>query len=113
MEFADMHVFPYSSRPGTSAAHFGAKVSAAVAKERVGQLIALSQRQSARYRSGLLGATREVLWESRSDGGSGPIYRGLTDNYVRVHTASDRDMANCITDAALHTLEGDSILAEV
>lgn len=113
MEFADMHVFPYSSRPGTSAAHFGDKVNPAVTKERVGQLIALAQRQSSRYRSGLLGSTLTVLWESRSVTNEGPIYRGLTDNYVRVHAASDRDLANCITDATLLSLEGDSILAEV
>ncbi len=113
MNFADMHVFPYSPRPGTSAAHFDAKVSPAVTKARVGQLIALSQRQSTSYRSDLLGATRLVLWESGSLTGDGPIYRGLTDNYVRVHTASDRDLANCITDATLLTIEADSILAEV
>ena len=113
MKFADMHVFPYSSRPSTSAAHFGAKVSPAVTKERVGQLIALSQRQSTSYRSGLLGDTRAVLWESGSAPDDGPIYRGLTDNYVRVHTASDRDLANRITDATLLTLEADSILAKV
>ena len=113
MEFADMHVFPYSSRPGTSAAHFGDKTSPAVIRDRVGQLIALSQRQSNSYRSGLLGATRAVLWESRSVTGEGPIHRGLTDNYVRVHTASNRELANCITNATLLTLDDDSILAEV
>ncbi len=113
MDFADIHVFPYSTRPGTSAAHFGAKVNAAVTRERVGQLIALSQRQSTSYRTKLLGITRAVLWESRLDEGRVPIYRGLTDNYVRVHTVSDRDLANCITAATLLTLEGDSILAEV
>ncbi len=111
MEFADMHVFPYSSRPGTSAAHFGDKVSPPVTKERVGQLIGLSQRQSSSYRSSLLGTTRAVLWESRSTTADGPVFRGLTDNYVRVHAASDRDLANCITEATLLTLQGDSILA--
>ena len=113
MEFADMHVFPYSSRPGTSAAHFGGKVSPAVTKERVGQLIALSQRQSTSYRSGLLGTTRAVLWESQVKTSDGPVHRGLTDNYVRVHAAGDRDLANSITDATLLTLQDDSILAEV
>ena len=113
MEFADMHVFPYSSRPGTSAAHFGGKVSPPITRDRVGKLIALSQRQSNSYRSSLLGDTRAVLWESRSDGNRGPVYRGLTDNYVRVHTSRNRDLTNQITNATLLTFEGDSILAEV
>ena len=113
MEFADMHVFPYSSRPGTSASHFGAKVNPAVTRERVGRLMALSQKKTNRHRAGLLGTTRSVLWESRSARKGGTIYRGLTDNYVRVHTASDRDLANRITDATLLSLEGDSILTEV
>ena len=113
MGYADMHVFPYSSRPGTSASYLGGKVGPTLIRKRVGQLMELAQRQKTTYCSWLVGSTRRVLWESRSAGHFGPINRGLTDNYVRVHADSDRDLENCITDAALLTLEGDIILAEV
>ena len=37
----------------------------------------------------------------------------MTDNYVRVRTASDSDIGNQITGARLIGMEGDWVLAEV
>ena len=56
MEFADLHVFPYSVRPRTSAAHFDAQVPFGARKQRVQQLIA----QRARTAPGIY---RAVSWQ--------------------------------------------------
>ena len=107
--FAAMHVFPYSTRPGTSAAHYGGGVQPATKAARVSALMALAKEHAARFRSGLLGHTRPVLWEERRDGGV--RWRGLTDNYVRVECESPVSLANKITPTMLLAIEGDIVLA--
>jgi threonylcarbamoyladenosine tRNA methylthiotransferase MtaB len=81
--FADAHVFPYSVRPGTSAAHFSGQVDAAVRSERAAEVRGLAEQHALEFRQASIGQVREVLWER---GGSS---NGLTDNYLRV-TASER-----------------------
>ena len=108
--FAAMHVFPFSVRPGTSAAHYGDQVAEDVKRERTNTLLDLSERLASAFRRGLEGSVRPVLWESRDD--SSGRWTGLTDSYVRVACSSDRLLANEITQARLGRLEGDVVLAE-
>ena len=105
-----MHVFPYSSRPGTSAAHFRDDVPPQVKSERVGRLIALSKEQGAKYRARFLGTSRQVLWEFRKAG----MWVGLTDNYLRV-TAALRSRTERIKSRGPESspLNGQSVIAEV
>lgn len=107
--FSAMHVFPYSARPGTSAAHFRDDVSPQAKSERVGRLIALSQEQGAKYRASFVGTSRQVLWESQKAG----RWVGLTDNYLRVTADCDRELDNQITWARIVGLNGQSVIAEV
>ncbi len=107
--FSAMHVFPYSARPGTSAAHFRDDVPPQVKSERVGQLIALSKEQGAAFRARFVGTARPVLWESRKSS----KWVGLTDNYLRVTAHSDRELTNEITWARIVGLNGQSVIAEV
>ena len=107
--FSSMHVFPYSARPGTSAAHFDQSVDPATKARRMSELLDLSSRQEAAYRESLVDSTRQVLWEGRTGAG----WSGLTDNYVRVTAASTRSLSNEITGARLLERSGDVVLAEV
>ena len=111
--FASMHVFPYSARPGTSAAHFRDQVPAAVKSARVRELISLSQRLSAKFRDHFLGTTRQVLWEARREENGTAHWAGLTDNYIAVRGQSPHDLANQLTPALLHRREKDLVLAQV
>jgi threonylcarbamoyladenosine tRNA methylthiotransferase MtaB len=96
--FADFHVFPFSARPGTSAAHFDGHVDADTKARRVSTLMALAQEQATTFRDRLLGQTRPVLWEGRE---KDMVWSGLTDNYVRVFCASDAPLLNRITPTRL------------
>jgi threonylcarbamoyladenosine tRNA methylthiotransferase MtaB len=75
MEFAGIHVFRYSPRPGTKAAAMAGHVANRVKKRRSERLLRLSMRGKRRFAEGLLGSVQRVLFEE--DGS------GLTDNYVR------------------------------
>ncbi len=115
MEFADIHVFPYSQRPGTTAHHLPDQVTPEEKHQRVSQMNSTAAAAFANYRTRILGLDRNVLWETARPNADGGVMRwsGLTDNYVRVHTLTERDLANSITDAHLVELDGKSVLATV
>ena len=111
MRFSDIHAFPYSPRPGTSAAYFRDQVAEPEKRARMGEMLALSAESAFRFRESQLEAVRPVLWERAS--GSGSVWSGLTDNYLRVRAACDSTLSNRITNARLTKLEGEWVLAEV
>ena len=115
LRFASLHVFPYSVRPGTSAAHFAEQVDPGTRARRVDRLLGLARDLGVEFRSELMGTVRPVLWESESATElSGPrSWTGLTDNYVRVVASSGRDLANQITPARLLKQEEDLVHAQV
>ncbi|MDA0263661.1 MAG: tRNA (N(6)-L-threonylcarbamoyladenosine(37)-C(2))-methylthiotransferase MtaB [Chloroflexi bacterium] len=105
MGFSDMHVFPYSIRPGTSAAHLGGQVNDARKQERTGELLELAAAAGLEFRRAALGQTRPVLWkpaglDNRPKSADG-YWTGLTDNYLRVRAQSDQDLGNVIKDVRL------------
>ena len=111
--FSDMHVFPYSIRPGTSAAHLDGQVEVIKKRERTGEMLELAATAAREFRLGSLGQTRPVLWEPGKGRDAGGIWSGLTDNYLRVKAQSDRELGNVITDAHLIGLDGDWVTGEV
>jgi threonylcarbamoyladenosine tRNA methylthiotransferase MtaB len=113
MQFAGMHVFPYSQRLGTVAAKMAGQVPEPVKKERVHALMALAAESAARYRSRLVGRTEDVLWETSRPGEGGPVWEGLTDTYVRVFAAFDGDLENRVTPADLVESTEGGLRAEV
>ena len=113
MAFSDMHVFPFSPRPGTSAAYLEDTTPPHVKKERTAEMLELASQGAAEFRSSQLGSVRPVLWESSSRNGAGTVWQGLTDNYVRAKASTGRDLGDCITLARLTSLDGETVSVEV
>ena len=111
--FAALHVFPYSVRPGTSAAHFEDKVPSEVKSERVQRLMELAKLQGRAFRSSLIGSVRPVLWEEGREADGGTEWRGLTDNYIRVQALALDDLTNTITPARLIAQQEDLVHTQV
>jgi len=113
MNFSDLHVFPYSARPGTAAARLPGQVAATVKAERKAQTLSLAQEGFAAFRRAQLGQSRPVLWElAMKRRGGNAVWSGLTDNYIRVYARSKELLGNTITQAQLISLEGEQMLAE-
>jgi len=108
--FTDMHVFPYSVRPGTSAAHYEGHVPPDVKGERMRALLELAKRQARQVRLSRIGATRRVLWESQGRRNDAMRWFGLTDDYLRVTTKSARTLLNAITPVTLTALGDDGVV---
>ena len=110
---SSVHVFPYSVRPGTSAAHFDGQVGPAEKASRMERLLELAAGQSTAFRKSVLGSVRPVLWEGKTRTGEGAAWHGLTDNYVRVTTLSREPLHNRITPLRLERLDGDVVCGSV
>ena len=93
-----MHVFSYSERPGTAAAAMPEQIDEKIKKERSRRMLKLARERAARFSEQFCGERLPVLWETEISPG---IWDGLTDNYIRVMTHSDRPLKNEMTDARL------------
>jgi len=113
MGFSDMHIFPYSPRPGTSAVYLSGDVPHPVKKERTAQLLEMAKEGFNSFRSQQLGQTVPVLWESSAKHEGGTRWRGLTGNYIRVYASSRDDMGNTITLARLLDMSEDEVRVEI
>jgi threonylcarbamoyladenosine tRNA methylthiotransferase MtaB len=93
IDFADIHVFTYSPRPGTLAARMPGQVSDKLKKERSQRMLQLAKEGANRFRKRFLGRELKVLWENEVTSGSG-VYSGLSHNYIRVFTESSETLTN-------------------
>jgi threonylcarbamoyladenosine tRNA methylthiotransferase MtaB len=98
--FANIHVFPFSPRPGTVAATMPDQVGDRIKQERSRRMLELSRQSRRSFCQQFLGQTMSVLWEQETAPGGG-TYSGLTGNYIRVFARSARPLANQITPARL------------
>lgn len=76
-----LHVFPYSERPGTAALKIPYIVSPKDKKERSQRLLDLSEQKTQDFYAQYIGTEAEVLFEKAP---RGKAMHGFTDNYVRV-----------------------------
>ncbi|MBL8120207.1 MAG: tRNA (N(6)-L-threonylcarbamoyladenosine(37)-C(2))-methylthiotransferase MtaB [Anaerolineae bacterium] len=102
MNFAGMHVFRYSKRPGTAAARMKAHVPESVKKQRSAQLLAMAQEQEKQFADQFYGQTLAVLWEHIAGATEdGFINVGYTDNYIRVRSVHPRVLTDLVTSARI------------
>jgi len=109
MGFANMHVFPYSARPGTRAARMEKTVEDGEKRQRMHAMLDLAKRSSQRFREYFLGRKVDVLWEGNKDGN----WVGLTDNYLRVFLPSQAVLANELLAANLIAQKEDGLWGEL
>ena len=83
--FADMHIFPYSRRPGTPADKMPGQHNNATKEARSRGAIALAEEMSRAYRESFIGRTLEVLFEERE----GDFYTGHAPNYIKVYARGE------------------------
>ncbi|HEV2960527.1 MAG TPA: tRNA (N(6)-L-threonylcarbamoyladenosine(37)-C(2))-methylthiotransferase MtaB [Candidatus Angelobacter sp.] len=81
LPFTYLHVFTYSSRPGTPSAEMEDQVPVAVARERNRLLRELAARKNLEFRKRHLGKTLDVI---TLQSGDGSWTEALSDNYLKV-----------------------------
>ena len=104
--FADMHIFPYSRRPGTPADKMPGQHNNATKEERSRAAIAVAAEMSRTYRENLIGSKLEVLFEEND----GPYCVGHSPNYVKVY-APGQDLHNQIRTVTVTEVYKDGVIA--
>ena len=81
LDISQLHVFPYSERPGTAALRIPHVVSDAEKRRRSKLLLELSDEKLEAFYASQIGTQSEVLFEKSA---KGRAMHGFTPNYVRV-----------------------------
>ena len=103
--FADMHIFPYSRRPGTPADKMPGQLGNAIKEARSREAIAVAAEMKNDFCRSLHGSCQEVLFEEAS----GEYYTGYTPNYMKVYVKA-QDLHNQILTVQLQEPFKDGML---
>lgn len=101
-----LHVFTYSSRPGTKSADMEGQVTESVKTDRSKKLHNLSEEKKHDFYSANKASVQDVLWES--DVQDGMIF-GFTGNYIRCKTRYDAVLVNTIERVRLKEIDHDGV----
>ena len=98
---SQLHVFPYSERPGTAALKIPYVVSDKDKKLRSQRLLELSQKKTEEFYAKYIDTEAEVLFEKAT---RGKLLHGYTKNYIRVEVChpTPADFDNKIVKVKLH-----------
>ena len=106
--FADMHIFPYSRRPGTPAAKMPGQLGNAVKEERSRRATRVAEKMSADFRQKMLETRQSVLFEEQN----GAYYTGYTPNYIKVYVPG-RDLHNVLAPVELTEVYEDGMRGQL
>ena len=107
-DFAQMHIFPYSIRPGTKAAAME-QVPGPVKEERAARAAAVAAELHRAYLQGCVGQTYPVLFEQRKDG----CAAGHAPNYMPVEVQTQEDYHNTVRHVKITGVVNDILMGEV
>ncbi len=107
-DFAAMHVFPYSIRPGTPAAKM-AQVDMPVREERAHRAATAAAGMHRAYLDGCVGETYEVLFEQRRDG----YFVGHAPNYMEVALDTQEDLHNRVLAVTITHTDGQTLFGRL
>ena len=105
--FAQMHIFPYSVRPGTPAAKMRQNPKA-VKEERAHRAAAVAAEMHRAYLEGCVGRVYPVLFEQPKNG----RFSGHASNYMEV-LADGENLHNIVQNVQIIGIDGDALLGEL
>jgi threonylcarbamoyladenosine tRNA methylthiotransferase MtaB len=109
MEFARIHVFPFSPRKGTSAERMTDQIRPQVKDTRNERMLELAQASLQDYQKRFLGRTEEVLFEQCTDG----YFSGYTGTYIKTYVKNESDISNQICSVRLVKVQKEGMVGEI
>ena len=106
--FADMHIFPYSRRPGTPADKMPGQLGNDTKEARSRAAIEVASRMSVVYREKLIGTRHEVLFEEVD----GEYFTGHAPNYIKVY-AKGENLHNEIRTVEVTEVYQDGVIGKI
>ncbi len=106
--FADMHIFPYSRRPGTPADKMPGQHNNAVKEARSKTAIAVAVEMSRAYRAAMVGTVQQVLFEEADR----QYFTGHAPNYVKIY-AQGENLHNEVRDVKVTEIYEDGVKGQI
>lgn len=110
VDISYLHIFTYSSRPGTPSEKMEEQVSEEIKSRRSKLLHFLSEEKKENFYKANIGTKHKVLWES--DMQDGFMY-GFTDNYIRCKSRYEPEKVNEIEEVILDSIGKDGVFLVV
>jgi threonylcarbamoyladenosine tRNA methylthiotransferase MtaB len=107
-----LHVFPFSSRPGTAADKLANKLNPRVIKTRCQRIRRLGHQKRIKFYRRFLEKSLPVLIEAKKDGSTGWL-KGISSNYLPVLIDGDDDLQNKIVEVKIKKMEGDKLFGNL
>ena len=107
LDISYLHVFSYSERPNTVAAHMEHKVPKEVRTKRSKMLRGLSSKKRRAFYESQLGSVQTVLFEGENKEG---YIHGFTPNYVKVKTPWNPNLVNTTHEVSLKQIDEDGLV---
>ena len=107
-DFAAMHVFPYSIRPGTPAAKM-VQVDMPIREERAHRAAQVAAKMHRSYLDGCVGKTFPVLFEQAR----GALYTGHAPNYMPVAVTGGEELHNVVRSVTITHTDGETLYGEI
>ena len=92
LPFSDLHIFPYSSRPGTRAAAMAGQLPSHLIKERAARMRGIAELKKSEFLGRMIGYKLNVLVQG-FDANTG-LCNGLSRNYISVSFAGEASFIN-------------------
>lgn len=112
ISFSAMHIFKYSPREGTPAAKYKNQVKPQVKEARSKIISSIAKKKEEKFKKRFIGQKVKVLYEQPIDEKSS-LFEGLTDNYIRVVSESQKDIKGKIIETVLEELKEDYISGKI
>ena len=107
--FSDMHIFPYSRRPGTAADKMPNQCTNKVKSERSARAIAVCEKMHKEFLEESVGKVLPVLFETQENG----IWEGHSDTYVLVKLKAEGEkLRNQVLNIKITGVVGDYLTGE-
>ena len=100
--FSDMHIFPYSRRPGTPADKMPGQCTNAVKAARAAAAEQVRAKMHREFLEAQIGTVRKVLFETEEGG----LWQGHSENYVLVRTEGE-NRRNTLSDVRIDKTDGE------
>jgi threonylcarbamoyladenosine tRNA methylthiotransferase MtaB len=110
LPITDLHVFPFSKRPGTPAAEMPAQVSSDVSKKRAARLRSLAATKQQHFAEALIGQELEVVVENAAKGN---LLKGISRNYLDIRFSGDAKLAGQCVMVRPVRMENNVLVAEL
>ena len=106
--FADIHVFPYSRRPGTKADKMPNHLDRATKAERAKDIRLLAEKSHMSFLEANIGKTLPVLFETEENG----LWQGHSDTYIEVLCKGEK-LRGLVKNVKITGINGDKLVGEI